>query len=165
MGKLSASQRLYPYRGGAQGFNRGLLPKVRLGGLLLLAALVLAVRPPAISAGGNDTAPPDTTDSMDTRAAVAEMDRLYGEILQRFNSEKVFVEKIRAAQNAWCNYRDAHLEALYPAEDKTLVYGSAYRHCHQIALVDLTLQRIKHLRLWLDGVEEGDICAGSRPHQ
>ena len=136
MAKLSASQRLYPYRGGALGFNRKLVAKVRLGGLPFLAAIMLAVCPPTLLAGGTDPVQAKTADPMDVHAAVAEMDRVYAEILQRFNSDTLFIEKLQAAQKAWCRYRDAHLEALYPAEEKTLAYGSAYRQCRQIALAE-----------------------------
>ena len=102
---------------------------------------------------------------MDARAAITEMDRIYAEILKRFAGDTRFIAKLNAAQNAWQRYREAHLESLYPADDKMLAYGSAYRHCRKIASAALTRERINHLRLWLQGVEEGEVCAGSLPRR
>ncbi len=64
---------------------------------------------------------------------------------------------------AWCRFRDAHIDALYPAENKALAYGSAYQRCRRMAIVALTRQRIEQLRQWMNGVAEGDVCAGSLP--
>ncbi len=130
-----------------------------------LAAFLVAGHAPALSAGG--AAPPlsDVDGPMDADTAVAEMDRILAEILNRFSDDNRFIEKLKASQKAWRAYRDAHLEALYPADDKMLAYGSAYRHCRQIALAELTSERIKYLRRWLQGVPEGDVCAGSLPRE
>jgi hypothetical protein len=91
------------------------------------------------------------------------MERLYSQILRQHAGDDVFISKMRAAQTAWERFRDAHLEALYPAEDKQLVYGSAYSGCRQMAAAALVRQRIEQLHPWLDGVAEGDLCAGSLP--
>ena len=137
-------------------------PPARFWALFLLAAFVFATHAPALTAGG--TAPPPGEDGpMDADATVAEMDRILAEILSRFADDTRFIEKLQASQKTWQRYRDAHLEALYPADDKMLAYGSAYRHCRQIALAELTRERIKHLRKWLQGVPEGEVCAGSLP--
>lgn len=91
-----------------------------------------------------------------------EMNRVYQQILKSYHDE-LFIQKLKAAQRAWLAYRDAHLEELYPAKDPKVEYGSVYPMCYSIELEDLTIQRTKVLRQWLDGVQEGDVCTGSRP--
>jgi hypothetical protein len=40
-------------------------------------------------------------------------------------------------------------------------YGSVHPMCVAMYLTQLTEERIKILRIWLDGIEEGDVCCGS----
>jgi uncharacterized protein YecT (DUF1311 family) len=133
-------------------------------GIAFMVVLAAAVNLSIACAGGTNAAPP-TGNVATAKAATAEMERIYGLILQRFEQDGVFVAKFQTAQTAWEQYRDAHLEALYPAQDKRLAYGSVYGRCRQTALAALTRQRIEKLRPWLDGVAEGEVCAGSLPHR
>jgi uncharacterized protein YecT (DUF1311 family) len=162
MEQLSASVRLnLKERRTARGFL--IMTRSRKGmGILSVAVLAMAICPWLALAGGVDKAPP-VDDAIDYQAAAAEMEQLYTLIIQRFKGDAVFVTKLRAAQLAWRRFRDAQLEALYPAADKQLAYGSAYSGCRQMAMAVLTRQRIEQLRLWLIGVAEGDVCAGSLP--
>jgi uncharacterized protein YecT (DUF1311 family) len=93
--------------------------------------------------------------------ADAELNRVYQQVLGEYKADALFVEKLRGAQRAWLVYRDAQLEALYPARDPQRAYGSVHRMCRCQALTELTLQRVEELRRWVMGVEEGDVCAGS----
>lgn len=129
----------------------------------LLALLVVSVFLPTACAGGEGTLRPAAQNRLDARQATAEMEKIYNRILLKFSDDALFVAKMRAAQAAWRRFRDAHVESLFPAEDKALVYGSVYSRCRQEAVLALTLQRTEQLRPWLDGVAEGDVCAGSRP--
>jgi len=47
--------------------------------------------------------------------------------------------KIKSAQRAWLLYRDAYLEAMFPAADKPTEYGSMY--AMQLALLRAKLTR------------------------
>ena len=165
MAKLSTSHRRRSDRPRIEKRKPKRWSPVRFWAPLFLAAFVLAAHAPALTAGGTAPPLPDEDGPMDAGTAVAEMDRIFAEILIRFSDDTRFIEKLKASQKAWRAYRDAHLEALYPADDKMLAYGSAYRHCRQIALAALTSERIKHLRRWLQGVPEGDVCAGSLPRE
>lgn len=40
-------------------------------------------------------------------------------------------------------------------------YGSSYPMCVSAYKAELTRARIRELRRWLDGIDEGDICGGS----
>jgi uncharacterized protein YecT (DUF1311 family) len=88
------------------------------------------------------------------------LNKTYKRILADYKNEKTFLEKLKKAQRAWLAYRDTHLEAIYPEEDKSY-YGSVFGMCACTTQKELTEQRTKELRKWLDGVIEGEICGGS----
>jgi hypothetical protein len=58
---------------------------------------------------------------------------------------------------------DASLRALYPEEDKRAHYGLVYTMCNCLEGVTLVNGRIQEMQKWLVGVEESDVCIGSRP--
>lgn len=91
----------------------------------------------------------------------AEMNSVYRQVLSKYKSESLFLEKLKAAQRAWIAFRDAHLESLYPAPNKQQTYGSVNPMCRCGVLADLTMERTKQLKQWLNGAEEGDVCSGS----
>ena len=93
--------------------------------------------------------------------ADAEMNRLYRQVLSSYKSDAVFTRKLRIAQRAWTQFRDAHLESLYPRRDKLSAYGSAHPMCRCLALAELTDERARELKKWVTGAEEGDVCSGS----
>ena len=147
------------------GVQRSMTPFVRYAfGIAFVFVAVAAVNLCIACTGGTNAASP-TGEVMTAKAATAEMERIYALILQRFEKDDVFVSKFQASQTAWEQFRDAHLEALYPAQDKRLAYGSVYGRCRQMALAALTRQRIEQLHPWLDGVAEGEVCAGSLPRR
>lgn len=95
------------------------------------------------------------------KAADAEMNKAYQQILKEYRADNLFIQKLKAAQRAWLGYRDAQLEALYPAADTQVEYGSIYPVCRCNALQEMTAQRTKVLRRWIEGAKEGDVCTGS----
>lgn len=90
-----------------------------------------------------------------------ELNRIYQAILKQYSEDRVFLEKFRKAQRAWLLFRDAELEAKFPENDKQSYYGSVYPMCAARFLAQRTQERIKQLQEWLEGAEEGDLCAGS----
>jgi uncharacterized protein YecT (DUF1311 family) len=95
-------------------------------------------------------------------AAETEMNRVYQQILQARKSDVEFTVKFKAAQRAWLVFREAQAQALYPAADKRRAYGSVYPVCRAQALTQLTTERTKQLKAWIEPPAEGDTCAGSR---
>lgn len=95
------------------------------------------------------------------KKADKELNAVFNKTLQEYQSDAKFIAKLRASQRAWIKFRDAEVEAQFPETDKRGQYGSVYPMCWSMALTDLTKERIKKLRVWLDGVEEADVCAGS----
>jgi uncharacterized protein YecT (DUF1311 family) len=95
------------------------------------------------------------------RRADAEMNRVYRQILSEYQDKGEFVEKLKEAQRTWVAYRDAHMEALYPGEDKRSLYGSAHEMCACPEMEKLARERTALLRRWLTGLPEGDVCGGT----
>ena len=49
----------------------------------------------------------------------------------------------------------------FPAKNKRGQYGSVYPMCVSYFLKELTEERTEKLKVWLIGIEEGDVCTGS----
>lgn len=97
-------------------------------------------------------------------AADKELNQVYQGVLGKYKGDAKFIVKLRESQRAWLKYRDAEFEAKFPhAEESksTHYYGSIFPMCAGQYRAQLTRERIAKLREWLDGVEEGDVCAGS----
>lgn len=91
----------------------------------------------------------------------AELERVYNRVLHVYAADKLFIQKLKAAQQAWLDYVDAYLESRFPEPDKISAYGSAFHLCAAQIRQRFNQARIKELKEWLNGVEEGDLCAGS----
>lgn len=100
------------------------------------------------------------------KKADAEMLSLYKGIVDTYSKgpvqNPVFVEKFKKAQTAWIAYRDAHLDAVFPSTTPN-EYGSVQPMCIATIKAELTKNRIVELRRWSEGIEEGEVCLGSRP--
>lgn len=97
------------------------------------------------------------------KKADAELNKVYQQILQKRAKETAFINALKATQRAWIAFRDAELKAVYPDPDPA-AYGSAKPMCDCSVLEGLTQQRTQELRKrWIEGTQEGDVCAGSSP--
>jgi uncharacterized protein YecT (DUF1311 family) len=83
----------------------------------------------------------------------------YRQLLAMAASEQNAVPKIKTAERDWISYRDAYIEAMYPATDKRTEYGSMYA-------MDVALLRAKLTQEHLTDIQEllneysGDSAAG-----
>ena len=77
----------------------------------------------------------------------AKLNTTYRALLARVASQPEALAKIKAAERAWIAYRDAYIEATYPAEDKATEYGSIYP-------LDVTLLRAKLTRRQVAALED-----------
>lgn len=84
---------------------------------------------------------------------------IYQLILKDYAPNKTFIQNLKDAQRIWIQFRDAQVKAMYPAAAKT--YGSAFPMCKANYLAELTHQRTEALRVWLNGLPQGDVCTGS----
>lgn len=134
----------------------------------MFAALMLPLaawaHEPATCAGAGTQADINACVASDFGKADAELNRVWKLILAKYKDQPLFLEKLRASQRLWLQFRDAEVQALYPVgkgENVQAQYGSVYPMCESQAKAQLTAQRIQQLKVWLDGAQEGDVCAGS----
>jgi hypothetical protein len=56
------------------------------------------------------------------------------------------VEKLEVADKTWIAYRDAYIDAMYPADDKQAVYGSMFPIEVALLRAELALRQIAALK-------------------
>ena len=88
------------------------------------------------------------------KKADAEMNKVYKALMAKRDLEGQGA--LREAQRLWLQFRDAHLQAIYPSSDPR-AYGSVHPMCVAIILAQLTAERTKHLKRMLEP-KEGDVC-------
>lgn len=93
------------------------------------------------------------------KKADAEMNQAYGLIMGNYRGDRAFISAMRKAQLAWIRYRDAHVESIFPGDASQ--YGSINPMCRCTDLAEITRARTQILNRWVEGIEEGDVCAGS----
>ena len=86
---------------------------------------------------------------------------VYQSILEEYKNDTIFLKALRLSQRNWIKFRDSELKMKYPERETEGYYGSVYPMCEAIYLNELTKSRIKTLKTWLEGIEEGDVCSGS----
>jgi uncharacterized protein YecT (DUF1311 family) len=72
---------------------------------------------------------------------------------KEYAADRLFIEKLQAAQRAWLKFRDAEIKTLTPHG------GSVGARLYARTL--LTEDRSRQLLKWIAGVNEGDVFAGS----
>ncbi len=90
-----------------------------------------------------------------------ELNMVYKKILTEYKSDSIFIDRLKKTQRIWISYRDSELEMKFPAGNKQFGYGSVYPMCVSYFLKELTEERTEKLKVWLIGIEEGDVCSGS----
>ncbi|RYY41216.1 MAG: DUF1311 domain-containing protein [Chitinophagaceae bacterium] len=94
------------------------------------------------------------------READRQLNAAYKAVLQRYKQDAVFIKNLKAAQLQWIRFRDAEMKMKYPDRPRGY-YGSVQPMCWSAYITHLTQQRLQTLKQWIDGVAEGDACAGS----
>ncbi|MGO8793671.1 MAG: lysozyme inhibitor LprI family protein [Candidatus Sulfotelmatobacter sp.] len=95
--------------------------------------------------------------AQDSSAADAELNRVYKDLLLKNKGDDNATKKLKDAQRAWIAFRDAELEALYPAQDKQREYGSIYPMCYAMVASAMTKERTAQLRRILQDKDPCDI--------
>ena len=90
-----------------------------------------------------------------------ELNAVYQAIIREYKNDTIFLKALRFSQRNWIKFRDSELKMKYPERKIRGYYGSVYPMCEASYLDELTKSRIKTLKVWLDGIEEGDVCSGS----
>ena len=89
-----------------------------------------------------------------------DLNAVYHQILKEYRSDTVFISNLKNAQRLWVLFRDAEMKAKFP-ESPGVYYGSVLPMCWSMELTGLTQERTQVLKVWIDGIEEGDVCNGS----
>ncbi len=92
------------------------------------------------------------------KQAEQELNTIYQQILKGYAADTVFISRLKAAERLWIKFRDAEVEMKYPPNGS---YGSAHSMCVSGYMEELTRVRINTLKIWVEGIEEGDMCSGS----
>lgn len=96
----------------------------------------------------------------DYQKADKELNSTYQKILKEYNADPAFIKNLKIAQNIWIKFRDAEVNMKYPPREPGY-YGSIQPTCWNMYMTELTQKRTKELKIWLVGIEEGDVCCGS----
>ena len=75
-----------------------------------------------------------------------ELNDVYRKLLSRAASQPKAVVKIKFAERAWVAYRDAYMDAMYPAKDKQAEYGSIYPMEADLLRAKLTQRQVTALK-------------------
>jgi uncharacterized protein YecT (DUF1311 family) len=89
-----------------------------------------------------------------------ELTTVYNKVLKEYKAEVGFIKEFKNAQRIWLQLRDAEVKSKFP-DKKIGSYGSIHPMCVSGYLKELTEERIKKLKVWLDGREGGDGCSNS----
>ena len=94
------------------------------------------------------------------RVAELELKTVFEQIKREYKDDKEFVGALNDAQVTWEKFRVTEMKMMFPDREPSY-YGSAHQMCLNEYSMELIQERIAKLKLWLTGVEEGDVCAGS----
>jgi len=86
-----------------------------------------------------------------------ELNTIYQKVLTEYKSDTVFIKNLKVAQQAWITFRDAELHMKFPERGPNW-YGSIQPVCVSAYIEHLTRERIRTLKIWIEGIEEGDAC-------
>lgn len=89
-----------------------------------------------------------------------ELNEIYNKVLKEYKEDAVFIQNLKKSQRLWLQFRDAEMKVKFP-DREVGYYGSVQPMCWSMYKEELTRERSKTLKLWLEGVEEGDACNGS----
>ena len=89
-----------------------------------------------------------------------ELNKIYNTILKSYRSDTVFIKNLKRSQKLWVQLRDVEMIVKFPDREHKY-YGSVLPMCWSLYKEELTRRRINELSVWLNGVEEGDVCTGS----
>jgi len=127
--------------------------------LLSIIALIL-VGAPWTEASAQTQGEMNQDAASEFKAADKELNAIYQQILEDYADDEAFIANLKEAQRCWIAFRDAQMKMKYPDREPGY-YGSIQPMCEAMYLAELTQDRIKALKVWIEGVEEGDMCAGT----
>lgn len=88
----------------------------------------------------------ETCANQEAKRTDIELNAVYDQLLSKAKGNPVALEKVKMAERAWIAYRDAYIDAMYPAKDKQAEYGSAFPMGVDLLRAKLSRQQIVALR-------------------
>ena len=76
----------------------------------------------------------------------AQLHDVYQKLLAAAREDPGAVEAIMSMQKAWIDFRDAYMDAMYPAKDKQAAYGSIFPLEFNLLRAKLTQQQTEALK-------------------
>lgn len=92
------------------------------------------------------------------KEADKQLNIVYNDIVVKYKDESGFATRLRNAQNAWIKQRDLELDLMYNPEEN---YGTITGTCVCSYATQLTNERTKALKVYLNGAQDGNVCTGS----
>jgi uncharacterized protein YecT (DUF1311 family) len=89
-----------------------------------------------------------------------EINAVYQKILKEYKADTAFTNNLKIAQRLWIKFRDAEVKTMFPDRESGY-YGSIHGMCLSNYKKELTDERIRKLKIWLIGIDEGEACSGS----
>lgn len=88
-----------------------------------------------------------------------DLNGVYKKITEAYQNDTIFLQCLKEAQRQWVKFRDAQVKMKFPPYPDA-DFGMLAQ-CKDQYLAHLTEIRIKELEVWLEPVEEGEVCPGS----
>ena len=79
-----------------------------------------------------------------------ELGVVYQQILKKYSKNTKFINSLRISQRLWIQFRDAEVKMMYPSDDPRMAYGSMYPLLYFGLLEELTITRLKELKVWIN---------------
>ncbi|RPD40876.1 lysozyme inhibitor LprI family protein [Chitinophaga barathri] len=102
----------------------------------------------------------NTSSGKDFQKADKELNAIYQKILTDYKADTAFIRNLKISQRMWVQLRELEMNTMFPSKEPGY-YGSVLPMCWANYKTMLTYDRIKFLKQWTDGTEEGDVCSGS----
>lgn len=123
--------------------------------LVIVSGSVCAQQSPeyrACSDGAKTQAAMNACASEEAARADKQLNDVYRTLLQK-TTDTAAATKFKVAERAWINYRDAYIDAMYPAENKQAEHGSEYP-------MEVDLLRAKLTRIQMEALQDLSQRAG-----
>ncbi len=93
--------------------------------------------------------------SEEAARADAKLNEAYRKLLERGVRDSEPLTKLKVAENAWVAYRDAYMDAMYPAKDKQAEYGSLYPMESDLLRAKLTERQVQAVAELFEPLQSG----------
>jgi uncharacterized protein YecT (DUF1311 family) len=94
------------------------------------------------------------------KIADKELNEVFMSILSDYKLDTVFTKNLIESEKIWIKFRDAEVKVKYPKREQGY-YGTIHPVCVAMYLEKLTRDRINTLKIWIEGLPEGDNCRGT----